>query len=278
MSIYQLPPLKNEKHFEEFVCDLFNEINNTNSFQNTEYQNFGVKGQKQKGIDIFSAQSKTVIQCKLKELRKNDDVIRKNIIEDIRNDLNLAAGLQFTVDKFIFASTFRDDAVLQEFAVQIKQENNLPFSFEYWGWDTLSKYAEQYEPILKKYFPKFMPKPAKAPKKVAVEFPDGALGKDLNKKNYITYLSKRYGDWKQLQFDREGKGEKFNWPSHNKSLMNRYHAAGINFINVNHFDDLVSYLSDKIDKTAFGRNNKAKGRRNYSTYEEHTKGIEVNAD
>ena len=219
-----------------------------------------------------------MIQCKLKELRKKDEVIRKNIIEDIRKDLTLAADLQFAVDKFIFATTFRDDAVLQEFGVQIKQEHNLPFTFEYWGWDTLSKYAEQYESILKKHFPRFMPKPAKAPKKAAVELPDGALGKDLNKKNYITYLSKRYGDWKQLQFDREGKGEKFNWPSHNKSLMNRYHAAGINFIHINHFDDLVSYLSDKIDKTAFGRNHKAKGRRNYSTYEEHVQGIDVNAD
>ena len=51
MALYQLPRLKNEKKFEEFICDLFNEIENTNSFQNTEYQNFGVKGQQQKGID-----------------------------------------------------------------------------------------------------------------------------------------------------------------------------------------------------------------------------------
>lgn len=45
MSQYQLPPLKNEKLFEEFVCDLLNEIENTNDYQNTDFQIFGVKGQ-----------------------------------------------------------------------------------------------------------------------------------------------------------------------------------------------------------------------------------------
>lgn len=278
MSQYQLPALKNEKHFEEFICDLFNEINNTTSFQCTDFQRFGVKGQAQKGIDIVSAQSKTVIQCKLKDLRKKDDIIRKQIEEDIKHDLELSSGIQFGINRFIFVSTFRDDAYLQEFAIKLTQESKLPFTFEYWGWDTLSKYAEEYDAILKKYFPQFSPKKAKQPKKAAIELPENALGRDLNKKNYVNYLSKRYGDWKQLQFDREGKGEKFNWASHNKSLMNKYHASGINYINIGHFDDLVNYLSDKIDKTVFGRNQRAKGRRNFSSFEEHIQGIDVIVD
>ena len=71
------------------------------------------------------------------------------------------------------------------------------------------------------------PKPSKTP---GTTYPDGSLGKELHKKNYVNYLSRRYGDWKQIQFDTDGKGEKFNWASHNKSLMNRYHASGVNFI------------------------------------------------
>ena len=53
MAKYQLPPLKDEKLFEEFICDLFNVIENTNTYYNTDFQTFGVKGQNQKGIDNF---------------------------------------------------------------------------------------------------------------------------------------------------------------------------------------------------------------------------------
>ncbi|HEY0054305.1 MAG TPA: endonuclease [Pedobacter sp.] len=274
MSLYQLPRLKNEKKFEEFVCDLFNEIENTDSFQNTEYQNFGVKGQQQKGIDIFSAKTKTIIQCKLKDIAKKDEVIRKSLIEDIHTDLKKAFDLQFEINRFIFVSTFRDDSALQEFTSKLVEEAKLSFPLHYWGWDTLSKYAEQSETILKKYFPKLSPKPIRAPKRAISTFPEGALGNDLSKKNYISYLSKRYGEWKQIQFNQDGKGEKFNWASHNKSLMNRYHAAGINYIPVSQFEDLANYLKDKIDKTQFGRTRKLKGQRNYSPMEDHILGIE----
>jgi hypothetical protein len=274
MPEYQLPPLKDEKKFEEFICDLFNEIEKADNSHNTEYQSFGVKGQSQKGIDIFSAKTKTVIQCKLKHTLKKDDFIRKSIMTDMHADLKKAFDLQFEIDRFYFVSTFRDDSQLQEFAAKIVTDARLPFPLYYWGWDTLSKYAEQSEVILKKYFSKFMVKGLKAPKKPTIALPEGALGNDLARKNYVNYLSKRYGNWKQLQFDTDGKGEKFSWASHNKSLMNRYHASGINFIPVTYFDDLVNFLKSKIDKTQFGRNNKAKNKRNYSEMEEHVKGVE----
>jgi len=273
MAQYQLAPLKDERQFEEFVCDLFNEIEKTDSYRNTDFQTFGTRGQAQHGIDILSPKTRTVIQCKVKDVRKRDELIRRSLIADMEADLANCNNLGFGFDRFILASTFRDDSILQQHAAKLQEELQLSFHIYYWGWDTLSKYAEQYTGILEKYFPKFIPKPAKAVKKAVLELPEGALGKDLLKKNYVSYLSKRYGDWKQLQFDREGKGEKFNWASHNKSLMNRYHAAGINHIHTGHFDDIVSYLQDRIDKTIFGRNQKAKGKRNYSAFDEHTRGI-----
>jgi hypothetical protein len=170
-------------------------------------------------------------------------------------------------------STFRDDSVLQEFMSKLQEEAKLPFPLHYWGWDTISKYAEQHESILTKYFPKLIPQTPKAPKKTHSLLPEGSLGLDLHKKNYISYLSRKYGDWKQIQFDHEGNGEKFNWASLNKSLMNRYHAAGINHIPIDYFDDLVEYLKGRIDKTIFGKSQKSKGHRNYSTIEEHEQGM-----
>ncbi len=78
MANYQLPPLKDERLFEELTCDLFNFVENTSSYENTDFQTFGVKGQNQKGIDVFSTKTKTVIQCKLKSIGRKDETIRKN--------------------------------------------------------------------------------------------------------------------------------------------------------------------------------------------------------
>jgi hypothetical protein len=57
--------------------------------------------------------------------------------------------------------------------------------------------------LLHKYFPKFVKK--SKPVKAKIELPDGALGKELSKKNYIDYLKKRYGDWKQIELSKKEK-------------------------------------------------------------------------
>lgn len=268
MAKYQLPPLKDEKLFEEFICDLFNVIENTNTYNNIDFQIFGVKGQNQKGIDVFSAVTKTVIQCKLKDISKKDETIRKSLIEDIDKDLEKVKELKFQFDKFIFVSTFRDDSQIQEYLNLLKKEQNLPFHLYYWGWDSISKNVELSENLLQKYFSKFIKSKTIKSK---VEFPDGALGKDLSKKNYINYLIKRYGDWKQIELNR--KNEKFNWAGFNKHIMNEFKATGINYIDIRYFEKLVEYLHNRIDKTTFGRNRKSKDLKNYSKFEEFVNGV-----
>ncbi|MBJ7882960.1 endonuclease [Gelidibacter salicanalis] len=265
MAKYQLPALKNETEFEEFICDLFNEIENTETYTNTEFQLFGTKGQNQKGIDIFSLKTKKVIQCKLKSLKRKDELLRKEIISDIDSDLEKIKNLNFKFDRLIFTSTFRDDAKIQEYVSDLSQKSD--FNINYWGWDTISKHAEESETILKKYFPKLFKK-AKTQK---IELPENSLGRDLLKKNYATYLIKRYGDWKQIELAR--KNEKFNWASFNKHIINKYKASGINYIHINHFENLAAYLKSRIDKTIMGKTRTNKGHRNYSTFEEHTEGI-----
>jgi hypothetical protein len=154
MAQYQLPPLKNDKEFEEFICDLFNEIENTSSYQNTDFQTFGVQGQKQSGIDILSPKTKTVIQCKVKDLRKHDQVIRNSLIQDFNTELQNAFQSGMTFERFILASTFRDDTHIQRHATILREELKTPVTFYYWGWDTLSRYAEQHDSIIAKYFSK----------------------------------------------------------------------------------------------------------------------------
>ncbi|MBG6063191.1 hypothetical protein IWX83_003001 [Flavobacterium sp. CG_9.1] len=264
MVKYQLPPLKDDKIFEEFTCDLFNFLENTLSYENIDFQTFGVKGQNQKGIDVFSAKTKTVIQCKLKSIDKKDDAIRKNLIQDINADLEKVKDLKIDFERFIFVSTFRDDAQIQEYLNQIRKEQELAFHLYYWGWDTLTKNIERSEVLLHKYFPQFIKKIK--PVKPKLELPEGALGKELSKRNYIDYLKKRYGDWKQFELNK--KGEKFNWASFTISLSKRYKASGINYIDVKYFDDLALYLKGRIDGTIMGKINKSKGSKNYSAFED----------
>lgn len=270
MSKFRLPPLKDATKFEEFICDLFNAIENTNSYTNTEFQIFGVKGQNQKGIDVFSYNSKTVIQCKVKNPFGNRaDIIRKTLIADIDSDLEKSKELQFTFNRFIFASTFGDDSNIQEYLNRIQDEQNFNFTIHYWGWETLCNYVEEYEILLNKYFPEFKPK---AKKNVPPELPEGAIGKDLSKFNYMNYLLKRYAEWKKFELDR--KGEKFNYGAFNKSIMKKFKGeSGLKYIPVVLFEELVSYLQGRIDKTVFGRNKKAQGDPNYSTFEKYTQGI-----
>lgn len=100
-------------------------VENTTSYVNTDFQIFGVKGQNQKGIDVFSNKTKTVIQCKLKSIGRKDETIRKNLIQDIDADLEKVKELKIEFDKFIFVSTFRDDTQIQEHLNQLQKRAKL---------------------------------------------------------------------------------------------------------------------------------------------------------
>ena len=263
MSNYQLPPLKSAEKFEHLLCDLLNKIESSGDYKRSiDFQLYGVKGQSQNGIDIISQRSLTLVQCKQKILKGKDDSIRKKILADVNNDLLKIEGIKIPFNRLIFASTFRDDAFIQEFLIALKNERNYPFLIYYWGWDTITKYVEEHDDLIKKYFQQFGNKrPGKSP------LPEGALGNDLLRKNYATYLIRRYGDFKQAELKR--RDEKFNWGALNKSIYTKYKAAGINHIPVSRFGDLVDFLQAKIDKTILGRTQKSKGGRNYSSFEQY---------
>src|SRR5690554_7483113 len=70
MAKYQLPPLKDEKLFEELTCDLFNFIENTNSYENTDFQTFGRNGQRSEE-HTSELQSRPHLVCRLLLEKKN---------------------------------------------------------------------------------------------------------------------------------------------------------------------------------------------------------------
>ena len=153
MGTHQLPAINNSDIFEDSVCDLFNNMDSTNT-----YKRFGKNGHNQKGIDILSTEKDCAIQCKKKDLSRKDSLIKKELLDDIEKDVNnvIDDKLKIKIDKLIFVSTYKDHPDIDEFCEILKEELKTEFEIIYWGWDTLEhKFLAQQE-LLKKYWSNFM--------------------------------------------------------------------------------------------------------------------------
>ncbi len=152
MNIYQLPEISNEAIFEDAIADLFNFLDNTKA-----YKKFGRKGNKQKGIDIFSSPQRTAIQCKKKDLTRPNNVLKNELKKDIEGDvvkiIKESPGIDF--DILYIISTYKDTPYLDEICTDIKHKYNTPFDIIYWGWDTLTHNFFKFPDLLKKYWPHF---------------------------------------------------------------------------------------------------------------------------
>ncbi|OXB21472.1 hypothetical protein B0A80_16890 [Flavobacterium tructae] len=150
LSSFQLFPIVNDQEFEAFVCDIFNGLDKT-----TSYELFGRKGQKQHGIDIFSTDKQTVIQCKHKLIDRPDQKIREELIEDFNIEINNFKSFNESHDNhfktFIVASTFKNDTHLSGESIRLSKLHNI--RFEYWSWNKLiSNVGEE---IIQKYYDYF---------------------------------------------------------------------------------------------------------------------------
>ena len=157
-SNYQIFPLENDVIFEDFVCDIFNHCEKTTSFDL-----YGRKGQNQSGIDIISFEKKTVVQCKLKILDRPDGTIKKELTKDLNDEierfLNFNKKHRNDFNKFILASTFKNDKDLTDECIKLSQSHNI--IIEYWSWKRLikninnklfNKYGDSFSASSEKYF------------------------------------------------------------------------------------------------------------------------------
>jgi len=146
---WQLPPLLSDDIFEKLVRDILRR-----EFDDPGLECFGRKGQSQQGIDGYSpARTGVTFQCKLKDTRyKTDATLRQTLSSEMENELKKTEGLKIL--RFIFASTFKNDANLQQKAQELSTDSLI---VEYWGWDTINekiwKYAEELIPSYYPYVP-----------------------------------------------------------------------------------------------------------------------------
>ncbi|HEY3278293.1 MAG TPA: tetratricopeptide repeat protein, partial [Syntrophorhabdaceae bacterium] len=144
--LYQLPPVQDENIFEKLVRDVLRR-----EYDDPGIECFGRKGQSQYGIDGYSpAKSGVTFQCKLKDTRYKPDADLCGTLSS-EMEIELEKTRELRISRFIFASTFKNDAHLQQKAQNLSSHTLI---VEYWGWDTITekiwKYAEELVPS---YYP-----------------------------------------------------------------------------------------------------------------------------
>lgn len=152
MQNFQLPPIDNDKQFEHLMADLLNEHYHTLSFKL-----FGKTGHQQKGIDIYSAQTQMVVQCKHKDLSRNVIIIKKELLESIEQTLqhlkNNPTALPFAT--LLIATTASEHPDFDEYAAALRDALDLPFDILFWGWETIQQRLSHLSSTLIKYYPQF---------------------------------------------------------------------------------------------------------------------------
>jgi len=153
MADYQWKPLTDEKNFEDLVNDLCSKK------YGLEFQIYGRKGQKQYGIDgsALTKDNKHILhQCKNKMRSKRDSNIQKELLNDLKNETKAMVEefidkKGYTLDRFIFANSFKRDTKLQDKASELSQTHSITVVI--WSWDEISDMLEEYTDIAKKYYP-----------------------------------------------------------------------------------------------------------------------------
>ena len=98
------------------------------------------------------------------------------------------------------------------------------------------------------------------------KYPEGCVGYEIVKANYIGYLIDKYHEYKEYEVGRENMNYSI-FPSNLKKEFRIGRQRTIYHVPIGLFDDLASYIQNRIDKTKLVRINKGKGQmKNYVTY------------
>ena len=101
-------------------------------------------------------------------------------------------------------------------------------------------------------------------KKVLLNPPSGTIASSVDHRNYVKHLIDRYHDFKK---DEVGKDE-MNYRIFYGSIKRQF-GAKWDMIRLDKFDELSSYLQQRIDNTILGKKQRARGYKRYSTFEEY---------
>lgn len=110
----------------------------------------------------------------------------------------------------------------------------------------------------------------KQTKKNVLKYPEGCIGADTIRANYIGHLIKRYNEFKEAEV---GKAN-MNYAAFSSHLKKQYKIGPTRTLYnlpIEKFDELAKYIQSRIDKTTLAKK-KGCGHKNYSTFDDYAKG------
>src|ERR1044072_2949619 len=137
-----------EDEFEDLCCDVFEKEPNI-----SEAQRFGVRGQRQDGIDIKASRhdgGTEVAQCKCYAVFKKADLVAA--VTAFRKANNVWKG--WDVRRFVVcvACSVRDRRIQDEYQKCREQFQRDGIVFELWGDTSLAQKIRHDRPLVEKYF------------------------------------------------------------------------------------------------------------------------------
>lgn len=103
-------------------------------------------------------------------------------------------------------------------------------------------------------------------KKVQIPPPSGSIASSLSHKNYVKYLIDRYHTFKKASVGKE----KMNYAIFYRSIQRNF-GAKWDMIPLERFNDVSSYIQERIGKTILGKNKRKHGVKAYSSFDEYEK-------
>ena len=98
-------------------------------------------------------------------------------------------------------------------------------------------------------------------------YPEGCIGANLAKRNYVKYLVERYNHCREADA-RFGRSDRFHYSALFKNIESKFKAPTY-FIPEERFGELVDFLHRRIDNTVLGRVNGKRGISNYGSFDEY---------
>jgi len=102
--------------------------------------------------------------------------------------------------------------------------------------------------------------------KPKLNHPEGSIGANLTMRNYVKHLIDRYQDYMKNDLT---KNKKTKYCIIYNAIKKEFGVDKYTFVQTNKFNDLISFIQLRIDKTIQGKINKSKGIKNYSTFQEY---------
>lgn len=98
-------------------------------------------------------------------------------------------------------------------------------------------------------------------------YPEGCIGSNLAKRNYVKYLVERYNRYREADAS-FGRTVRFHYAVLFKNIETKFKASTY-FIPETRFVELVDYLHERIDHTILGRRNGKRSVPNFESFDEY---------